>query len=110
MITDKPWGYEQILIEKPYVIKELRIWAGHRISLQYHEEKIETMIVKSGEGKIFHGITHAPVKSGDIVHILAGTIHRIEALNGGNLMILEVSSPPDSDDDIVRIEDDYGRI
>ncbi len=107
---DKPWGYEQILIEKPYVLKRMCLNAGCRTSLQYHpKKKIETMIVESGSGFIYHNEIKTFVKPGSIVHIPRGITHRVEALNGQNLVILEVSSPPNSDSDIVRIEDDYGR-
>ena len=99
---------EEILVSEPYVLKKICVNVGCRLSLQYHRKKTETMIVQSGSGIIYHDKIQTFVKQCSHIHIPAGTIHRVEALQGENLVILEVSTP--ELDDIVRLEDDYGRV
>lgn len=88
----KPWGWEEILDECYfYRIKRLHINAGHRTSLQYHRYKIETILF--------------PDKT--VKHIAPHEVHRLEATID-DLEVIEVSNGFDLD--IVRIEDDYGRM
>jgi len=112
MRTEKPWGYEELLINNGlYVIKELGIYEGHRISLQYHKIKHETWYILSGRGWVI--IYGRMERYGDrlgklcIYDIPPGTIHRVSA-EEDLTRILEVSTP--ELDDVVRIEDDYGRV
>jgi mannose-6-phosphate isomerase-like protein (cupin superfamily) len=92
----KAWGWEEILIETDkYRIKRIHVNAGHRLSLQYHEEKVETWLNPDHPFEIMK-------------HIPPGTIHRLEAPKDRDLDVLEVASG--SDEDIVRLEDDYGRV
>ena len=91
MIIEKPWGHEEILEKNEhYVIKRLFVKKGHRLSKQYHNIKTETWIYPDGK----------------IVHIPPKTVHRLEAKDE-DVDILEVSTT--ELDDIVRLEDDYGR-
>lgn len=110
---EKPWGYEEILEKNDrYVVKLLHLTKGHRLSLQYHEVKTETLFLYGGRGFIeIHPnsmkrtlILLNPLQS---VHIPAGQIHRMEAFENEDFELLEVSTP--ELDDVVRIEDDYGR-
>lgn len=112
-IVPKPWGHEEIFAETPYYVgKILTVHAGHALSLQYHNRKVETMRVLSGEGE-FHIGTGNPQKAlevhpatpGAVFHIEPGTVHRVVART--ELVILEVSTP--HLDDVVRLEDRYGR-
>lgn len=85
----KPWGYELVLGEYfGWRIKILHVNDGHRNSKQYHTQKNEVMFFEDGT----------------IEPIPAKMIHRLT----GEVDVLEVSRG--SDDDIVRLEDDYGRI
>ena len=105
-ITKKPWGYEQILSQNDkYVIKRIAIFRGKRLSLQYHEKKQETMYINSGTGIIQVGDIEQKFGHEDIFEIEPDVIHRITAITYTE--ILEVSTP--ELDDIIRIEDDYGR-
>ena len=111
-VVDKPWGYERIFAHTDrYVGKVLRINAGQRLSRQYHRVKDETIYVLSGrlvlevgEGA---GIERTEVMSGSAFRVIPGTIHRFIATPDSNCDILEVSTP--ELDDVVRIEDIYGR-
>jgi len=107
---DKPWGFEKIWAkskrEDGYVGKLIFIKKGHRLSLQKHNKKEESILVLSGElelilenGTIFLG-------PDDTYHITPNTIHRFCAPNGPCTLI-EVSTK--ELDDVIRIEDDYGR-
>ena len=107
----KPWGHEIIWGEtKDYVGKILCINQGHRLSRQYHKIKEETIMVlrgtlllEIGEGE---NIVEHKLKRGENFHVTPGTIHRFCAPSGGCTLI-EVSTP--EIDDVVRLQDDYGR-
>lgn len=104
--VSKPWGYEYVFIKTDnYVGKVLHIEEGHRISLQYHEIKSETLYIIKGRCEIILGTELNIVEKGATIHIKAGEIHRIRALS--ECEIIEISTP--EIDDIVRLEDDYNR-
>lgn len=110
----KPWGKEVIWAEtKDYVGKLLYINEGHKLSLQYHEEKEETILVISGTLEITvgghgrRGISTIKLSEGETYHVTPGTIHRFAATCGTNVVLAEVST--NYLDDVVRLEDDYDR-
>jgi mannose-6-phosphate isomerase-like protein (cupin superfamily) len=86
-IINKPWGREIILTtpELPYTAKILEINAGKRLSLQYHDQKLETLSIFSGEANIIWGpnqdnlVTEKMIPN-DSYTITPGTIHRFEAI------------------------------
>ena len=108
--VEKPWGYELHWAKTDrYVGKLIHVNAGHALSLQYHNLKDETVYLHSGrllfeiqEGKEF---VKREMRSGERVHIMPKTIHRMTALEDSD--IFEVSTP--ELDDVVRLEDRYGR-
>ena len=108
--TDKPWGYELLWAKTDrYAGKIIHVNAGHALSLQYHHLKTETVYLASGrllyeiqEGEQLVGTHLSP---GDRIHVPAGTIHRMTAIEDSD--IFEVSTP--EIDDVVRLEDRYGR-
>ena len=109
--VDKPWGYEVIWADTPFYIgKTLVVEAGHSLSLQYHNEKHETMHVINGEGIIQISnagdeLKELPLTPGGVITIPPSVVHRVIAKT--DLWIIEVSTP--HKDDIVRLEDNYGR-
>jgi mannose-6-phosphate isomerase len=110
--VDKPWGYELIwALNEIYCGKVLFVEAGHSLSLQYHVQKVESWLVQSGRAKVELGttedteLTEAILEPGDTLHFPPGTVHRVTAIE--DTTILEVSTP--HLDDVVRIEDAYGR-
>ena len=110
----KPWGKEVIWAETPdYVGKLLYINEGHKLSLQYHEQKEETILVVSGEleltgsGQGRRGISTLKLSEGDTYHVTPHTLHRFAATLGSNVVLAEVST--NHLDDVVRLEDDYDR-
>jgi mannose-6-phosphate isomerase len=110
--VEKPWGFEShfALVEGKYCGKELHINAGHALSLQYHERKEETVAVQSGRVRFEIGGLDGPLESfellpGESIHLRPGTRHRMTALV--DTVILEASTT--ELDDVVRLEDRYGR-
>ena len=110
----KPWGKEVIWAEtKDYVGKLLYINEGCKLSLQYHEEKEETILVISGQLELFtsgnerKGLQTVRLSGGDSFHVKPNTIHRFAATLGTNVVLAEVST--NYLDDVVRLEDDYDR-
>jgi mannose-6-phosphate isomerase len=109
--VEKPWGYELVYAATDrYAGKVIFIKAGEELSLQFHRKKDETIYVQSGRVEFEIGDPGKPVDTeviapGRAFHLAAGTVHRIRALE--DTVILEVSTP--EFDDIVRLEDKYGR-
>ena len=107
----KPWGHELIWAHtERYVGKILVIEAGKRLSLQRHEVKDESIYVLAGRLRLHLEDDDGAVQieelgPGDHRRVATGRIHRYEALERVELM--EVSTP--ELDDVVRLEDDYGR-
>ena len=106
----KPWGYELIFARTArYVGKILHVDQGQSLSLQYHEVKEETLFVVRGELKLTIEVDgdrrEVPLRAGEAFHIAPHTIHRMEAIVDTDLA--EVSTP--ELDDVVRLEDRYGR-
>lgn len=107
---EKPWGHELIFGHTDqYVGKILHVKKGHSLSLQYHNEKEETLYCSSGRVALhveFDGESREiDFLPGDAFHVPPRLIHRIEALEDSD--IFEVSSP--QLDDVVRLDDRYGR-
>jgi mannose-6-phosphate isomerase len=107
----KPWGHELIWAHTDrYVGKILVIETGKRLSLQRHEVKDEAIYVLSGRLRLQledgTGVVQTEeLAPGDHRRVATGRIHRYEAIERVELM--EVSTP--ELDDVVRLEDDYGR-
>ena len=106
----KPWGYELIFAENDrYAGKILHIASGQLLSLQYHERKDETFYVLKGEVNLTveeeGELKEIRLPEGSSYHIAPGIRHRMRAESACDL--IEVSSP--ELDDVVRLEDSYGR-
>ncbi len=109
--VDKPWGYEVIWAHTDlYVGKLLFVRAGEALSLQFHEEKDETLHLLDGTLRLEVGpgldaLTDCTLLEGQSIRIEPGTLHRITAET--DCRILEASTP--ELDDVVRVQDRYGR-
>jgi mannose-6-phosphate isomerase len=108
---DKPWGYELIWAHTSrYVGKVLHIEAGQALSLQYHDRKDETFYVASGSIELVveeDGVLRTrELRVGESYHVVPPTRHRMVAGAAG-CELIEVSTP--ELDDVVRLEDRYGR-
>ena len=110
--VQKPWGWELIwAVADAYVGKILFVKAGESLSLQIHRQKDESWFIESGRARLELGeagqeaLDEEVVTAGACFHFLPGTVHRVTALE--DTTILEVSTP--QLDDVVRLEDRYGR-
>ena len=109
--TDKPWGYEELLIKTDsYAMKRILIDSGHRMSLQYHEKKEETIYVISGTLIVWKSeefLDHITVLPGDVYHVAPKSVHRFGSPDGVITTIIECSTT--ELEDVVRLADDYNR-
>jgi mannose-6-phosphate isomerase-like protein (cupin superfamily) len=111
--VDKPWGHEVWWARtERYVGKVLHVRKGESLSLQYHRVKEETIRVQSGRLLLEVGPAGEPgelmrleLGPGDVYHIRPGTLHRMTGIEDTD--VFEVSTP--ELDDVVRLEDRYGR-
>jgi mannose-6-phosphate isomerase-like protein (cupin superfamily) len=109
--VEKPWGHELIWARTDrYVGKILHIEPGHVLSLQYHNRKDETIHVLKGEiiFRVKQGeeLVERRMREGESYHIRPLTVHQMEAVTPADL--LEASTP--EIDDVVRLQDRYGRV
>jgi mannose-6-phosphate isomerase len=109
---EKPWGYELIWAEADhYVGKVLFVKAGESLSLQFHRVKDESWLVQEGRAKLELGsagdavLKEEVIGAGATFRFRPGTVHRVTALK--DTTIVEVST--NHLDDVVRLEDRYGR-
>lgn len=109
--VEKPWGWELVWAEADaYVGKLLFVRAGEALSLQYHEVKDESWLVQEGRAllelaRVGEGLESVEIGAGDAFRFPPGTVHRVTALE--DTLVVEVSTP--HLDDVVRLEDRYGR-
>ena len=123
--VEKPWGYELHWAKTDrYVGKLIHVNAGHALSLQYHNQKDETIFLWSGKmlfeigpdpvnddndaakgGAAGAQLTRREMQPGEAVHVTPKTVHRMTAITDCD--IFEVSTPELHD--VVRLEDRYGR-
>jgi mannose-6-phosphate isomerase-like protein (cupin superfamily) len=112
---DKPWGHELIFaaVDGMYAGKVIYVTAGHSLSLQYHNEKDETISVLAGEALFEYGtsaddLAQRKFGPGDTIHLPTGVLHRITAIT--DITFTEASTAgPGWREDVVRLEDKYGR-
>jgi mannose-6-phosphate isomerase len=108
--TEKPWGFEILFAQTSnYAGKLIFVKKGYRLSLQYHEKKDETMYLYKGKAllEIEDDGQMVPImlEPGQSIRTPPNTKHRLKAIEDST--IFEVSTP--ELDDVVRLEDDYGR-
>lgn len=110
-LVEKPWGYEiRWAVTDRYLGKILHVKKGEALSLQYHERKDECLLVFKGcvdaeVGGIDGELKTHRMREGDSVRLTPGTRHRLTAVEDTD--IFEVSTP--EIDDVVRLDDRYGR-
>ncbi len=109
--AEKPWGFELLFAHTPkYAGKVIFVRKGHRLSLQYHEKKDESIYIYEGKALVEVEGSDGRMEStmlqpGQCIRIPPLTRHRLQAIEDTTLF--EVSTP--ELEDVVRVEDDYGR-
>ncbi len=107
---NRPWGrWEEYLNEPGYRVKRIVVLPGKRLSLQKHEHRAEHWVIVGGTGTFTLDGTDRAIKPGDALFIPLGSIHRVESDPGEYLVIIETQLGLCIEDDIIRIEDDFGR-
>lgn len=109
--TEKPWGFELLWAYTPkYAGKLIFVKKGHRLSLQYHQQKDESMYIYQGKARIEIAgsdgqLVASVAQPGDCFNIPHLTKHRLEAIEDTTLFEVSTSEL----EDVVRLADDYGR-
>jgi mannose-1-phosphate guanylyltransferase/mannose-6-phosphate isomerase len=110
--AEKPWGYFETLMEtNTSKVKLLHVLPGERLSLQKHEHRSETWYVIDGVAKVTKDEERFTMETGDSVIIEKNQLHRLENSGDIPLHIIEVQTGSYfGEDDIIRLEDSYGRV
>lgn len=108
----RPWGYYTILADSPtYKIKKLVVYSHKRLSLQRHKFRSEHWTILQGQGLVTLNKEQIKVAKDSTVHIKPLDIHRIENIGENALEFIEVQTGTYfGEDDIERLEDDFGRV
>tara|TARA_Y100001935_G_scaffold121437_2_gene100463 strand:- start:28347 stop:29126 length:780 start_codon:yes stop_codon:yes gene_type:complete len=111
-IEKRPWGNYHIIAKNPgYQIKEIIVFQNSKLSLQKHKSRSEFWQIIKGEGKITIEDREFYLKEKEHIYIPKKTIHRIENIGKKDLIFIEIQLGENlNEDDIIRLEDDYGRI
>ena len=107
----RPWGYFTVLAdEQDHKVKRIVIYPKKRLSLQKHKKRSEHWFVLSGQGIVTLDGERLNKKDGESINIPCGSSHRIENNGTVDLKFIEVQTGEYfGEDDIERLEDDYGR-
>ncbi|MGI9533462.1 MAG: mannose-1-phosphate guanylyltransferase/mannose-6-phosphate isomerase [Thermodesulfobacteriota bacterium] len=110
-IVYRPWGYFiNLNNDEGYKVKKLVVYPGSKLSLQKHRHRSEHWVVSKGVARVVNGDETVELKLKETIFIPQSNIHRIENTGTEDLHIIEVQFGEILDeDDIIRIEDDYGR-
>ncbi len=108
----RPWGYYQVLSEsKYYKVKKIVVYPGRRLSLQRHRGRAEHWYILQGEALATCGEEERKVGEGRSLDIPRGALHRLFNPGDRELILVEIQTGDYfGEDDIERIEDDYGRV
>jgi len=108
---NRPWGrWEEYLNEPGYRVKRIVVNPGKRLSLQKHHQRAEHWVIVNGSGKLTLDDSVQEIASGDAIFIRKGQVHRVENDGQDFLVIIETQLGVCVEDDIVRLEDDWGRV
>jgi len=108
----RPWGTFENLLDTDYCkVKEIVIKPGQAPSYQYHFKRSEVWVVVRGTGELKLDDDITPVNTGQIIHIPLKAKHQIKNTGDIDLVFIEVQiGDYFGEDDIVRLEDNYGRV
>jgi len=108
----RPWGYYRVLSdETDHKVKRIVVYPGKRLSLQRHRLRAEHWFIVSGEALVIRDREQIPLSRGEAVDIPKGALHRIENTKSEPVVFIEVQTGTYfGQDDIERIEDDFGRL
>lgn len=110
--ASRPWGYYEIINEQlQYKIKKIVVLPGKRLSLQRHQFRKEYWTIIQGTGLVTLNDQKINVSEGSTIKINIRDIHRVTNTGENDLVFIEIQTGTYfGEDDIERLEDDYGRI
>ncbi len=108
----KPWGNYLVLHKEEGIqVKRIEINPGCRLSLQTHSRRSEKWTIVSGTGTVTLGNKEYPVSKGSYIDVAVGEPHRIHNTGKDLLVFIEIQFGDYlGEDDIIRLQDDFGRI
>lgn len=108
----RPWGFYQVLAdEADHKVKRIVVYPGKRLSLQRHRQRQEHWYILSGEALVTRDQERIRLACGQAVDIPKGAVHRIENIGTEPVTFIEVQTGTYfGEDDIERLEDDFGRV
>lgn len=111
MFESRPWGSFTVLVdEQDHKVKSISVSPGQRLSYQTHAKRAEHWFVVRGRGAVVLDGTEQIVGPGSTIDVGVGVAHRIRNDGDGDLVFIEVQRGEYfGEDDIVRLEDDFGR-
>jgi mannose-1-phosphate guanylyltransferase len=111
-VEKRPWGdYHIIAKNTGYQIKEIKVSQGSKLSLQKHKNRSEFWQIIKGESKITIESNEHYLKEKEHIYIPKNTVHRIENIGKEEVIFIEIQLGDDlKEEDIIRLEDDYGRV
>lgn len=109
-VSERPWGrFEQLAHNRPVTVKVITVAPNARLSLQYHHHRAEMWQILDGPLQVRVGDEEWHAAPGDLVWIPAGAVHRVGNTGTEPGRVLEIAYGDFDEEDIVRLEDDYGR-
>lgn len=110
--SHRPWGYYEILSDDTdHKVKRITVYPGKRLSLQLHKKRSEHWFIVKGRGLVTINKQDIRLSEGESVDINRNDAHRIKNISCENLVFIEVQTGDYfGEDDIQRIEDDFGRV
>ena len=109
---ERPWGNYTVLADEPdHKVKRIVVEPGKRLSYQRHAQRSEHWFILQGTGALTLDGQRTEVGPGAAIDVPKGVAHRIENIGTDPLMFVEVQHGTYfGEDDIVRLEDDFGRV
>ena len=108
---EREWGKFEVLLDEPNIkVKKIVVSKDKRLSLQLHEKREELWYIASGSGEVQKGNNFIDISAGDEIFIGKYEVHRVKNNGLIDLVIIEIQTGVCQEDDIIRIEDDFGRV
>lgn len=109
--VDKPWGrFDQYTHNLPCTVKIITVVPGGILSRQYHHNRDELWVVLDPGARVELGEEEFHPEAGEELFILRQTVHRLSTVGDEPVRVLEISFGVFDEEDIVRLEDVYGRV
>ena len=111
-MANPPWGMWEVLLDEPaYKVKRITVLPGKRLSYQKHFRRREHWMVVEGKGVVTIDGKDSHIEKGDTIDIPQEAAHRMANTGDGDLTFVEIQQGEYfGEDDIIRLEDDYGRV